>query len=536
MPKRNRTPKQTITPHKSLDAICNRDLTFQECEIAILRHAVDKSEKFRGEKLAQSEEIIQIMDEVEDFIRKRKLVCYGGTAINNILPKYDQFYDRTVDIPDYDFFSVNALDDAKALADLFYTKGYNEVEAKAGVHKGTYKVFVNFIPVADITYLHPTLFASISKEAIKIDGIKYAPPNYLRMAMYLELSRPHGDVSRWEKVLKRINLLNKHYPLEEEHKGDCDDVEYQRKMEHNAQKETNLFNWVREVFINEGCVFFGGYAASLYSNYLGKSVRRKLRQIPDFDVLAEDPEQVALLAKEQLETHGIKSVKVFRHNPLGEVVPEHYELVVGEDTVAFIYRPISCHSYNIVSVDGKRINVATIDTLLSFYLAFLYADKHYYDKTRILCMSAMLFEVQQHNRLKQSGILKRFSLKCFGKQDTLDAIRAKKARMFVKLKKGSAEYEEWFLKYNPANNPKIRRKVSPPTATETAEETEEKNTYEVVDSPHSKTAQHLPKTRKQKPAVADTTQSLTPTPTPSPKSKKTRKAKQWGKKRSGFLY
>ena len=33
------------------------------------------------------------------------------------------------------------------------------------------------------------------------------------MLMYLELSRPAGDVSRWEKVLKRLTLLNKHYPL-----------------------------------------------------------------------------------------------------------------------------------------------------------------------------------------------------------------------------------------------------------------------------------------------------------------------------------
>ena len=31
--------------------------------------------------------------------------------------------------------------------------------------------------------------------------------------MYLELSRPDGDVSRWEKVLKRLTLLNKHYPM-----------------------------------------------------------------------------------------------------------------------------------------------------------------------------------------------------------------------------------------------------------------------------------------------------------------------------------
>ena len=26
-------------------------------------------------------------------------------------------------------------------------------------------------------------------------------------------SRPDGDISRWEKVLKRLSLLNKHYPM-----------------------------------------------------------------------------------------------------------------------------------------------------------------------------------------------------------------------------------------------------------------------------------------------------------------------------------
>ena len=74
-------------------------------------------------------------------------------------------------------------------------------------------MFVNFIPVADITYLAPPIFKKISKHAIRVAGIKYSPPNFLRMLMYLELSRPNGNVDRWEKVLKRLTLLNKHYPL-----------------------------------------------------------------------------------------------------------------------------------------------------------------------------------------------------------------------------------------------------------------------------------------------------------------------------------
>ena len=187
--------------------LCDDKLTFQECELAILRNAIDETEKQQGRKIANSEDIKKILTIVEDFLAKKKLICYGGTAINNILPKFAQFYDRDVEIPDYDFYSSNALEDAKELADLYYNAGYEEVEAKSGVHLGTFKVFVDFIPIADITHLDKRIYDEIAKESITADRIRYAPPNFLRMNMFLELSRPAGDVSRWEKVLKRLNLL-----------------------------------------------------------------------------------------------------------------------------------------------------------------------------------------------------------------------------------------------------------------------------------------------------------------------------------------
>ena len=182
-------------------------------ELTILRDAVDKVQKEASQEIVNSKEVKDIIKIVEEFISKKGLICYGGTAINNILPKHDQFYDKSLEIPDYDFFSHNALDHAKELADIYKSNGYTDVEAKAGVHFGTYKVFVNFIPVADITQLVPEIFKNLKKESIVVDNISYASPNFLRMSMYLELSRPKGDVGRWEKVLKRLILLNKHYPI-----------------------------------------------------------------------------------------------------------------------------------------------------------------------------------------------------------------------------------------------------------------------------------------------------------------------------------
>lgn len=450
--------------------VCDNKMTFEECELAILRQSVDENEKLMKQKIANSEEVTKMIEILETFLVRKKLVCYGGTAINNILPKNAQFYNRDVDVPDYDFFSSNALSDAKELADIYFKEGYSDVEAKSGVHHGTFKVFVNFIPIADITSLEPQIFKSLKKEAISIAGILYAPPNYLRMGMYLELSRPAGDISRWEKVFKRLVLLNKYYPFKNE-RDVCATVDFQRGLEDEETATTHgeqIYFTARDSFIDQGVVFFGGYAALLYSMQLPEGQRKMMQKNPDFDVLALDINKCAAILKERLSDAGIKNVKSIHHPMKGEIIPERIEIRVGKDTIAFIYKPIACHNYNILKMFGKEINVATIDTMMSFYLAFIYADEYSFFKDRILCMAEFLFEVERHNRLEQKGALKRFSSDCIGTQQSLEDIRALKTEMFKRLsdKKSSKEYEEWFLKYTPgvkddatkANVPKRKSK------------------------------------------------------------------------------
>lgn len=436
-----------------------KGVKFQDCELSILRMAVDSAEEKIAKRIIQSSEIKDIIQIVEDFIKKKSLICYGGTAINNILPSEDQFYNKEVEIPDYDFFSPNALKDTKELADIYYEKGFEDVEAKSGQHHGTYKVFVNYIPVADISQLPKEIYDIIKKDGIRVGGILYTPPNYLRMSMYLELSRPVGDTSRWEKVLKRLTLLNKHYPITN---VNCSNVNFQRIMEGeiNKEEESEIYKTVRNTFIHQGVVFFGGYAISLYSQYMPEKLQKKLQNVADFDVLSNDPETTALIVEERLKDVGIKNAKIIHHSKIGDVIPEHIEIQVGDDTVAFIYKPIACHSYNVIKIDGENVKIATIDTMLSFYLAFLYVNKPYYSEfsDRIVCMSQFLFNVQQKNRLEQKGLLKRFSITCYGHQETVEEMRAQKAKKYKELKHSGdkKEYDEWFLNYQPANSKKIK--------------------------------------------------------------------------------
>jgi len=633
-------------------------MTYDDKELEILRKAVDVVEARKGKETMRDPEVKKIIETVEHFISEKKLVCYGGTAINNILPEDAQFYNKDIELPDYDFYSDKALEHAKELADIYYKAGYEDVEAKAGVHFGTYKVFVNFTGIADITQMEPELFKAISKEAVIKNNIRYAPPNFLRMAMYLELSRPDGDVSRWEKVQKRLVLLNKHYPL----KGyDCDKIQFQRgfeevsgeeagivdesksnndskssntptnikkksgggggvsglinddselrekaisqikqsysnlgdymkflyrkngkseeidnykyklekdhkhydliveynslltkkkfniyslpinkitdsdsdnrpvdslslsktksksnssnnnskststkssshsrsqsnspsktiashslsskektttnekteytvdvaRLSYDTEKElllhqTDVYNIVRNVFIKHKVVFFGGYANILYSRYMPKHQRRLIQKIPDFDVLSEDPRVVCEDIVSELILHNYKKVKYVKHKGVGEVISEHFDIRIGDEVVAFVYKPLACHSYNTLRIENENIRIATIDTMLSFYLAFIYANRPYYDQNRIVCMSQFLFDVQQHNRLKQTGLLKRFSIDCYGKQDTLESMRFEKTTKYEELKnkKDSKEYEQWFLRYIPLETAKNRK-------------------------------------------------------------------------------
>ena len=434
---------------------------LDEAELAALRAAVDTFQAEAGKKMVQSQDVQRIIAIVEGFLKKRRLICYGGTAINNILPSQAKFYDKEKELPDYDFFSPRAYDDAIALANIYASRGYTQVEAKSGVHFGTYKVFVNYLPIADITQLTPSLFRALGEDpqTKTVDGIRYAPPNYLRMAMYLELSRPRGDISRWEKVIKRLALLNRYFPLKAE---TCKASQFMRAFEGDEKKEHTVFKVVRDAIVEQGLVFFGGYATSLYSKHMTKAKQKLLKAVPDFDVLAEEPRAAAQTIREKLIAAGVADVDIRKKPGIGEIIAPHWEVKVGDEIVCFIYEPLACHSYNAVKIGGRIIKVATIDTMLSFYLAFLYAKRAYYDHARLICMAEYLFAVQAKNRFAQKGLLRRWTPSCYGTQHTLADMRIEKSRAFERLKndRGSREWNERFLNYVPsganARNPPTR--------------------------------------------------------------------------------
>ena len=442
---------------------CGKKMNFEECEMAVLRSSMDKIDKKKGEQLISNPLVKKIINIVEEFLKKNKLICYGGTAINNILPKEDQFYNDN-EFPDYDFFSPTPLKHVKELCDIYYKNGFVEVEGKSGVHSGTFKVFVNYIPVADITYLNTDIYNALKKKSIRKNKIYYSSPNFLRMSMYLELSRPDGDISRWEKVLKRLSLLNKNFPLS---KAICKNnsfeklIKYGIKSNNKTHIKKDIYKLLLNFFITNKCVLFGMYASNLYYNTYKKKTKL-IKRIPDFDVLYEDPDELSLILKKKLKQSGYYNIEIIKHKAIDDVIPEYIDFKLNNKTLVFIFEPMACHSYNVINVKDKKIRIASLETIFSFYLAFLFLKNSKYKINRLLCTSYYLYRIMRRRKPNLTGIFKRFNYQCIGKQLTIEKMRAEKTEKYNELKKqrGSKEFEWWFLRYIPDIKKEKRQMLS----------------------------------------------------------------------------
>ena len=420
--------------------LCKDDMDFVDCQLAIVRERSDTISDIQKKNVAQDVSVVNMLKITREFIRNKKLVCYGGSAINDILPPDARFYNPKLDVPDYDFYSPKAMEHAIELADIFHKAGYGNIEAKAGVHHGTYKVFADYVPVADITMIPYGLFKKLQKEAMVIDHIHYAPPGFLRMSMHLELSRPMGDVSRWEKVVKRLELLDHYYPMRGEN---CPPVNISKGIVNNDSIQKNIFDTV----LQQGGVFFGAFASGMFMK------NGRMGMTPSFDVLATNPNRMIDILKNNIRDLNV-TIEIEKHEEINEIIPEHYTFIVNGKARIYVYKPIACHNYNVIHEGDISIRVATVDTILSFYLAFIYAGTEY-NVDRLMCMSYQLFKMHRDRESMGKPLMRRYTLPCIGKQMSLRDIMVQRGNKMKSIKnKTSKEYQSWFLKYDPSNKKK----------------------------------------------------------------------------------
>ena len=375
----------------------------------------------------------------ETFLRSKRMLGYGGTAINNLLPKSAQFYDPKYDIPDYDFYSEIPQLHAAELADkLASIPGVNEVEVRPAAHLGTFKVYADYIQVADISHLEPELFKNLWKARVIKDGVSYVPPNFLKMGVYLELSRPFGkdaNAERWPKIYARLLLLNEHFPMKQ-----CP-VDALEKIDDEKRKEIEKF------LIKKKGIVLGFNATSLH--------QRKSEWHFPLDIMVEAKDR-ASVSKELAEMLG---GNVKEHPNYAFVLPAHTDVEKGSGvskSLVRVYEPVFCHSYH-KTASGLRI--ASIPVILQFFLSMLYGNAHVQENVseeRLLCVAEHLMEMA-HKSTRRYKVLT--PLECTGNQQSAIDIKKERSELYKKLKgnKSSPEYIEKFFTYKPTELTKTKR-------------------------------------------------------------------------------
>lgn len=394
-------------------------------QLLMLEKREEKAKKILDYENAHNPSYIYAISIVEQFLKDSKRICYGGQAINAQLPKKFQFYNEEFTLPDYDFFTPTPEKDIEELKLYLEKAGFFDVYIKEALFKGTTKLYVRFTPIADVTYLDERIYHKMDKDAAVINGIHYADTNFLRMMLYLELSRPRGLVDRWNKIFERLLLLNYIKPLR------C-------KKSRRAHLVPVPFKKIVINYIKEKKLVFAG--ADLF-----KLDRQKPTNIETFivssrnpilfyshDIAADAKELVALIKKQP--SHGTIKVKTVSEE--SDIVPSLKLIYHNNNIIIVVIEETQCHSYITYGAskftDGLRI--ASFDTLITLYLSFRYVRMPSIASESILCLVQHMTDIEKNVRLGKHLIFPDIALECTGRQTTLESlVKLRKERVKKKL-------------------------------------------------------------------------------------------------------
>jgi hypothetical protein len=401
-----------------------------------LEAAIDTAQERIDYEAAHNSELLRALDTVKLFLKQKGRVCYGGTAMNAILPTKYQFYNPETDLPDYDFFSPKIESDVQDLLQMLRSKGFKDVYHRVGMHEGTKKILVNFTPIADISNLPPSIYNVFHRRAIVKEGVRYTDPDALRMMMYLELSRPKGEVARWEKVYERLQILNSVFPPRAIRDG-----QPTRKAKKAADTRGDHRKILQDFILESQRILISGRLLEFYTRVLsGKGAKPY-----------EFPSHSGCLAFLSPEIHkdaealkmylgGPKVVKAIHHPSKGDIIPAYYELQVHDRPVALLFQETACHSFiPFQTTDGRSVSIASPDTLITLYYAILFFTNR---AKHVMCglntTVPRLIQLVEKNRNSKRPAIPAFSLACKGYQKGYATLLREKVVRIQKEKEAAA--------------------------------------------------------------------------------------------------
>lgn len=390
----------------------------------------------KQEKVIQEQEWLKyhvLIDIAVKVLKKegKRVLLYGGAAINSLLPKADKFYDPD-ELMDLDVYTTDEDALFETLKVAYVKAGYPLINVFPAVHENTYKVQVEGMSVLDVHVLSKSYFDYISKGSKIGDlGVRCASVNYLRYTFYKQLSEP-TTAYRWKKVFERFILFNKVYPPQTQcnpelfHDSTPTEEEVYKKL-YAYLKTTPYLLLAADVFM---------IAVGDTKHAPSKTPIRILVDKKEDDVVQEFihhfPE-LTLKAKchtYKLTDDGDIKVCTFTLNRL----PMFY----------IHFTSMRCVSY----ISYRGIRIASLPTLIRYYahISFIHSQESpkYLHGTECLIhlLIALYMKSLRSKTLKQRALFQQFITDCYGTEAGLITRKRKRLVERLKDKYGESSYLE----------------------------------------------------------------------------------------------
>lgn len=363
-------------------------------------------------------------------LKKYPVLLYGGTAINEVLPKKFKIY-KEDELPDVDIF-CKASDYEKISEEILKTfekQGYKLTTIKEALHKNTYKVMVEGLQLIDISVIDTEMFRILSKGKQPSHlGVPIVSVDYLKYSLHLILSQSL-DAHRWPKVFQRLVRLYETHPLsltctlstEDYYLEDIPKDLVGKVKEYAYNMKMVGFGWdVIQHYLKEDDTIPGSVKDKFYHPTFSHPIHYFV--VPGGDVWKE-----AYGFQKYLQD---KDVKIVRGNRL-PFLPEHVILTYKGDKWIYLFQSVNCSSY----MEYKKSYVFSIHSMIQ-YLYLLYFGTQEED---IYCVIQILVLLQINNSLSKKKLFQQFVLQCHGYQKGLVTLRKERFARILKNKNQSIQ-------------------------------------------------------------------------------------------------
>lgn len=379
-------------------------------------------------KIEEEEEHIQyeryksIFDDAIKYIKSKRVLLYGGMAINELLPKKDKIYSENV-LPDIDIFSENGKKQADEIVKHFIKKGYDKVATSysEALHENTYKVYIDSVQVFDITTISKKAFKRLSENSVRgPSGIKVVNPQFLRLSLHMIMSQSH-DSRRWDKVFKRLITFYKYYPPQE-----CKSKVLVSNSSSN-DSFTKLHYIPEDVIENvykfledKNVVLFGIHEILEYlKNYSGKKFLPANSKVAPVQVITEN--NLVDFGHNLIKHLNVEALSISQIYKADEFIPDHIIIKYKNHPCIEIYNAPVCMTY----IDIKKRKLASIHTIIRMYLSMVLSTYNHFETENhsLECLVNLLSIIQQKMSQSRKKIFQQLISDCYGPYHGLVTLR-----------------------------------------------------------------------------------------------------------------